>query len=357
MDVGQAKERAREWVESNQSRWPGLRAAHLVGGITSMPDDAPFPATKDLDVHLIFAEDSPMLHYQGPFANNIEELHDGLQMEAGIRTETEYASPEAVLANPEIAYHLTTECVLFDPEGVLAGLREPVRRDFALRRWVEARVEAERLGSDAIYEIMPMAREMAAGAGVFNIIGWSTTRLSAALHDALLLPPRVGGKMLILLRGLLADQHRLDLYEPVLATLGLDAATPEKAQRHLDEAAEAFDLAVDIRKSPHPFQHKMHAHLRPYFVDSCQEMIDQGFHREALVWCTPFAIAAMQIILMDGPDANKPKFAARLAALVDELGFGTDAACDQKIAQAPEARDQLFALARKVIAANPDIRD
>jgi hypothetical protein len=86
-------------------------------------------------------------------------------------------------------------------------------------------------------------------------------------------------------------------------------------------------------------------------------MIDQGFHREALVWCTPFAIAAMQIILMDGPDANKPKFAARLAALVDELGFGTDAACDQKIAQAPEARDQLFALARKVIAANPDIRD
>jgi hypothetical protein len=357
MNVGQAKAFAREWVEMNETRWPGLRAAHLVGGITSMPDDAPFPATKDLDIHLIFAEDSPMLHNRGPFANNIEELHDGLQMEAGIRTEIEYASPEAVLANPEIAYHLTTECVLFDPEGVLAELQEPVRTDFALRRWMEARVEAERQGSDAIYGIMPMAREMAGGAGVVNIIGWSTTRLSAALHDALLLPPRVGGKMLILLRGLLADQDRLDLYEPLLATFGLDTITPGQAHRHLDEGAEAFDLAVATRTSPHPFQHKMHAHLRPYFVDSCQEMIDQGFHREALAWCTPFAIAAMQIILMDGPDAEKPRYGARLAALVDELGFGSDAACDQKIAQALNVRDQVFALARTMIATNPDIRD
>jgi hypothetical protein len=357
MNVGQAKAFAREWVEMNETRWPGLRAAHLVGGITSMPEDAPFPTTKDLDVHLIFAEDSPLLQARGLFADNVAELHEGLQIEAGIRSEAEYASPEAVLANPEVAFHLTTKCVLLDPDGFLARLQEPVRRDFALRTWVEARVEAERRGSDAIYGMMPMAREMAGGAGVVNIIGWSTTRLSAALHDALLLSPRVGGKMLILVRALLAEQDRLDLYEPLISTFGLDAVTPEQAQRHLDDAAEAFDLAVTVRTSPHPFQHKMHAHLRPYFVDSCQEMIDQGFHREGLAWCTPFALAGMQIILMDGPEAEKPKYAARLAALVDYLGFGTDAACDQKIAQALEVRDQIFALARKMIASNPNVRD
>ena len=71
MDVGSAKAIAREWVEANRQDWPDLRAAHLVGGITTMPDDAPFPATKDVDVYLIFADGSPELRAEGPFLNII----------------------------------------------------------------------------------------------------------------------------------------------------------------------------------------------------------------------------------------------------------------------------------------------
>jgi DNA invertase Pin-like site-specific DNA recombinase len=47
VNVAQAKQAARAWVEAHVGQWPGLRAAHLVGGITTMPDDEPFPAEKD----------------------------------------------------------------------------------------------------------------------------------------------------------------------------------------------------------------------------------------------------------------------------------------------------------------------
>ena len=41
MEVAAARQLAREWVETHCERWPGLRPAHLVGGITAMADDAP----------------------------------------------------------------------------------------------------------------------------------------------------------------------------------------------------------------------------------------------------------------------------------------------------------------------------
>lgn len=58
MDARQAKQTVKAWVEANLGRWPGLRAAHLVGGITTIADDAAFPAHKDADVHLIFERQS-----------------------------------------------------------------------------------------------------------------------------------------------------------------------------------------------------------------------------------------------------------------------------------------------------------
>src|SRR5262245_36765289 len=146
MNVRQAKETARAWVEANVDAWPGLRAAHLVGGITSLPDEAPFPATKDVDVHVIVDEASAKLEVDGPGPNLLEITCGGLAIEAGVKSLADYAAAEAVLANPEIAYHLTVDSILFDPAGWLRALQEPARRDYSRRRWVLARLGHERRG-------------------------------------------------------------------------------------------------------------------------------------------------------------------------------------------------------------------
>jgi hypothetical protein len=58
-DVRTAKAAARAWLESNRSRWPDLRGAHFVGGITALPESAPFPRYKDIDLHLIVDDGEP----------------------------------------------------------------------------------------------------------------------------------------------------------------------------------------------------------------------------------------------------------------------------------------------------------
>src|SRR5437773_6598538 len=72
MNAGMTRQLAKNWIVENIDAWPGLRAAHLVGGITAMRDADDFPIHKDVDVHLIFDLDSPMLEHKGPFPNILE---------------------------------------------------------------------------------------------------------------------------------------------------------------------------------------------------------------------------------------------------------------------------------------------
>jgi hypothetical protein len=146
----------REWVNVNAEHYPGLRGEHLVGGITTMPANAPFPAYKDVDMHLAFDESSPILSPQGPFPNMLETTHASLMLEGGYKPITEYESAEVVLANPEIVHHLTVDSILYDPEGFLATLQPQVKRDYARRQWVLARLEHERRELQGVLNRLPL---------------------------------------------------------------------------------------------------------------------------------------------------------------------------------------------------------
>ena len=141
MNVATVKQIARAWIQENLPNWPGLKAAHLVGGITAMPDDAPFPATKDVDIHLVFAEGSPAVNPGNPFQDLIEVAYNGILIEAGSKPISDYADAATVLANPEIAYHLTRDVALYDPSGHLAALADEVRAGYTRREFVLARLE------------------------------------------------------------------------------------------------------------------------------------------------------------------------------------------------------------------------
>jgi hypothetical protein len=353
MNAGESRAVAARWLESNRERWPELRAVHLVGGITTMADDAPFARHKDIDLHLILETGSPLLQQMGPVPNLVEEEAEGLAIEAGPKSVDEYASAETVLANPEIAHHLLQDkVILYDPDGLLAGLQPAVRQHYADRKWVEARVNHERHGFESALAMRPMAAAMLGPSAEVNLLGYSHTFLSAALAVAKLQSPQVGGRSLVRLRQHLTEAGRIDLYDRVLAVLGLATFTPELASRLVDEGAELFDIAVVSRRSPHPFQHKFHTHLRPYFVETCREMIDEENYREAAGWATPFLLAAADIIGTDGPDEARPTAAERQNQLIEDLGMSTPDARDARYAQMAELGEGVFALVGEIVRDN-----
>jgi hypothetical protein len=125
----------------------------------------------------------------------------------------------------------------------------------------------------------------------------------------------------------------------------------------LQEGSEAFDLAVHVRRTPHPFQHKLHSHLKPYFIDSCKSLMDEGYHCEAMAWLIPWYLASTDVILVDGADVEKPAFAERSTRLLREMGMDTAEARTARMEQANRLYDQCFTLASDIIAKYPDMVD
>lgn len=357
MNVGQAKQTARDWIAANVEQWPGLRAAHLVGGITTMPADAPFPLAKDVDLHLIFDEGSPALQTTGPFDGLLEVAYGGLSLEAGIKPITEYASPEVVLGNPEIAHHLLLDCLLYDPDGLLRDLQAPIEQEYSRRRWVRARLDHERNGLAGVMAMRPMVAATWGASGEVNILGYSTTFLSAALSVATLNAPKMGGRMFLRLSENLSAYDRLDLYEELLPIFGLNQTDPDRVANLLREGIEAFDLAVTLPMAPGPFRHKLRPHLRPYFVESCRSMLAEGHYRESLAWLVPYYLTTTDVITEVGNDADRPKFAARQAAFLRELGLDTTEARAIAFERFGRVSERIFALADEIVAHHPDIVD
>jgi hypothetical protein len=327
----------------------------LVGGITTMPEYAPFPPYKDVDFHMIFAEGSPALAAQGPFSNNIEVLYSDLMLEGGFKSVQEYRSAAEVLSNPEIAHHLMVEqSILYDPSGLLQRLHGRVAREFAYQTWVTARIEHERQGLQRALAMVPMARQMGASFEA-SVLGYSFTFLSALLCIATLRAPTTGSRSLLRMREVLVEYGRMDLYEEALTVLGVAKSSPARVAQFLRDGIEAFDLAVTVIRTPHPASHKLHAHLRPYFVAASESLIQEGNHREALHWLFLFYLAACDVLLVDGPEERKPYFAGRAADFLEEIGMESPIARITRWEAANNLYDRFFALAEEIVAQHPGI--
>jgi hypothetical protein len=357
MNAFTARELTRTWVETLVPDMPGLVAAHLVGGITTMPDDAPFPATKDVDVHLIFTEGSPALQHAGPIPNMLEVLYEGLIIEAGIKPVSDYASAEQVLGNPEIAHHLMLDPVLYDPEGLLAALQPTVRAEYPERRWVEARIAHERAGFERSFVFREMAKEYYGISGELSMLGYGTTFMTAVLDVAMLQAPRIGGQFAMRLAGRLDALGRFDLHERLLDLFGVWEITREQAEHLLSESAALFDATLATRVTSHPFQHKLHPHMRAYFVDSCAGMIAAGYHQEAVLWMIPFLCAGFDVLRIDGSPEQQAAAREQQLAVQQLLGITGESEMDRRFARSAALYEAFEALARQIAAENAAIRD
>lgn len=364
--AGEARAAARAWVVGHvlAGDWPGLRAAHLVGGVTAMPLNAQFPPEKDVDLHLIFTEGSPLLDVEQAGQHILEESFAGYAMEAGLKPRHDYRSAEAVLANPEIAYHLTVDSVLYDPEGILGALQPAVRREYAKRPWVLARIDHEHAGLARVFTMLPRAREDWGASGEVNLFGYTVTFVTAALQMAALQPPSIGGRVFLHLRRALAAQERFDLYSAYLDALGLTRISRVEAARFLQEASAAFDRVVALRQERSdlardfgPFAHKLHAHLKPYFVETCRDMLEDGDVPEAMGWIVPYHLSTVDLLLSHGPEDERRTLEAQQRTLLRALGLETDAERDAASKRLRRLGRHIFALADDMVITNPVIVD
>ena len=314
-----------------------------MGGITRAEPDAVFPEDSDLD--LVLLVDRPTTT-----KDPLDELYRGVAIEAGVRGIDEYASPEKVLANPEIADHIAVGAIVADPVGILEAVQPVVARDFARRRWVILRCEEEKRRFETGLEAVRLAR--APGEFMLHLM-LALQNLASLIAVALLVPP-THRKFLVLLREQLDMLDRLDLFEKTLAASGIRDMSRARVQWYQDQTSIAFDRALEVKRTPVPFDFKLRPHLRPYLIDGYQSMINAGNYREAMPWIAAGIFLTTAVLLNDAPENERPRYAALMEDLLRDLGLEHGAGRQERFALAAELANEIYRRADDIAAGRPD---
>jgi hypothetical protein len=347
MNVRQVIQLAKEWVQLYGSQIPGFCGAYLTGGINAMLPDALFPSYRDVDLIIVLHEGGKSTQH------NLELEYEGLILECGFKGLAEYQSPESVLANPHIAPSLAVDTILSDPTGLLTRTHQVVAKEFARRRWVVARCDYEKKRALGHLEQLSQADSPFE---VLTQLLWFAHFLSGLIAVASLKLP-THRKALALMKELLHSQDRLDLHEELLTVLGYADMSPEKVGFYLQECAVAFDRAVAVKRTPSSWGFKLRPHIRPYAIEGAQEMIDEGHHREAMLWIEAFFAIALVAIQNDAPQEEKPRFQATFGRLLSDLGLTTPDDWASRLRQAGSLADEVFKAADDIVEHNPGVMD
>jgi hypothetical protein len=327
------------WVEAHAAQLPGFQGAHLMGGLSTLPDDAPFPTYRDVDVAVVVDggdDEQPPSEY----------LYCGLMIEVGQYAPARYHSAAQVLGDPALAPHLAAGRVLADPHGLLRAIQPEVARAYGQPEWVVARCSAAKRQALALLAELDGAESFDAylPALVFLVV-----EPLCSLPALATLRPPTHRRALALAGEILTRVGRPELHEGLLDLLGFAQLTRDEVESWLAPVAEAYDRAVTVKRSPSPYAFKLHAHLRPYFIAGAQELIDEGKHREAMWWLL-FGYTISNSTLQQDAEADEWSYhQAQLGRMLGVLAMEPESARRIRALRARQLADQLFVLVDELV--------
>lgn len=343
--TAQVIELAKRFVEQRYLGVPGFRGAHLVGSIIHADRQEPFPTYRDVDVAIVL--DS--VDYQ-----EIEEiLHEGYVLECILSGSSRYRSAEDILSLPGMACNLEKNSVLVDPEGHLTRIHEGVSAGFAQRPWVRKRVD---LGLNHARTAVESMAKAGNPAEAVNALGEFIMHCSESITVAHLNPP-THRRTLANLKPLLAQPEEQALYEEILAAFGSAHLRESEVRAFLRQCLDAFDRALEVKKSSVPFEWKLDPCIRDYLEKGTLEMIEEGAHRESIFWITLFFMISTLAIQQDGTPEEKPIYGMRLMNFLGALGFDSPEAIARRVETCRSLHSKIAGYVDRYIAESPELTD
>lgn len=346
MNVGQAKEIARQWAIEEASHLPGFCGAYRAGSTNWLPDDAELPATSDVDVWVVLSGSEPRdkagkLVYQGVLLDVSYSQSDHLQ------------SPELILGDYHIAGSFRTPNVMLDPTGRLTQLQATVSRAYAKRSWVRKRCEHARTHAlryvQSSREPAPLHDQVPAWLFANGVT--THVLLVAGLKNATV------RRRYVAARDLLEEYGHSDLYETFLESLGCARMSRQRVEHHLAALSDAFDAAKAVITTPFLFASDISDIARPIAIDGSRELIERGDHREAIFWIVATYSRCQKVLDHDAPTAVQERYRPGYRKLLGDFGIASFADLRQRCEQVEGLLPRVWEVAEAIIAANPEIED
>lgn len=346
MIVREAKEVARRWVMEEASGAPGFHGAFYAGSANWLPDAAPFSSTSDVDVSVVLADPLPP-------AKLGKIIRRDVLLDVSYLPDDALRSSEQVLGDYHLAGCFRAPSVIADPSGRLTELQAGVSRAFADRRWVYKRCEHAKKrvlrNLRSLDEPAPLHDQVTAwlfAAGVTTHV-----LLVAGLRS-----PTVRRRY-VAARELLADYGHPAFYESLLEMLGCARMSRERVAHHLSALTAVFDAAKAVVRTPFPFTSDISDAARPIAIDGSWELVEGGYHREAVFWIVATYSRCQKVLYHDAPAKMQDRFNPGYRQLLGDLGIASFADLQRRREQIEILLPRVWEVAEAIMAANPSIED
>ena len=341
-----AKAVARQWVLEQGGQTPGFHGAFFHGSTNWLPDDAVLPASSDVDIMVVLDGPEPPVKLG-------KLIYRDVMLEISYLPRDQLQSSEVILGLSHLAGSFKEASVILDPSGELTALQAAVARDYRKRRWVRARCEQAR------NKILDNLRGVNESAPFHDqVLPWlfGTGVTTHVLLAAGLKNPTVR-KRYLAVRELLADYGRLDFHETLLDLLGCARMSRTVVEGHLAALVDVFDVAKDVVTSPFFFASDISEIARPIAIDGSRELIERGFHREAVFWIAATYSRCQTILYHDAPVDLQERFNPGYRRLLADLGVTSFVDLQRRGEQVKALLPRVWDVAEAIMAANPEIED
>jgi hypothetical protein len=340
MKVGTARAIAAEWVMLHLSEEPWFRGAYFSGSTILLKENEEMSAASDMDVVVVMAHDETPLKL-GKFR------YEGVLIEITYLSWSKLQSGEDVLTDYHLAGSFRVNTLISDPTGHLEKLLQYVSAHFAEKTWVRRRCENARLrikhGLKSIHPQDPWHDQVTSW--LFPTGVTTHVILVAALQN-----PTVRLRY-FKVRDVLKEHGYEDVYSVLLKLLGVNDMTEEQAEHHLRALEQTFDAAVSIAKTPFFFSSDISAEARTIVIDGSRELIQSGFHREAVFWMVATFARCHKIFEVDGSDGIQFKHRPAFDAMTADLGISSTDDLNRRAEDVLEFLPKLWEIAESIISA------
>ena len=347
MRVRDVRNIARQWVLKEADTLPGFQGAFLTGSITTAPDDdAIFPASSDVDVKIVL--DAP------PDTGGPQKVVvSGAILDVSFAPSEEFRSPEMVLGTYYTAVHFVRPGILLDPSGHLSAIQRIVAQEYPRRVWVRKRAEHACAAVEDVLTWLNPATPMQDQ--VFKLL-LPTALATHVVLVADLRNPTIR-TCLVAIKKTLAAYGKAPVHEALLGVLGSASMSREQVNLLQGSCVDAFDVASTIRATPFPYASNIAPYARPTAIEGSREMIDSGYHREAMFWVAAIHSWCQRVIDYDASDEVRSRLAPSYGRLLVELGVPTHEDLAGRIEHLRQLLPGLWNAAEEIIATNPAIID
>ncbi len=316
MNVDTAKGIAHKWVSEFAASIPEFEGAFITGSICELEHTDQIPKFSDVDIILVWKE-PPKSMLKGKM------LHEDVILDISHTTFNEIGSHELILADYHRAFPFYKQKIFSDPTGRLQALHEKVSKGFSQPKWIRKRIEdavQHDIGYlDRYLELHKMSAPLNNQVGIAAFAAGIMTHviLTAAMKN-----PTVR-KRYLSAHNVLSNCGEISYYEKLLEFLGCHDMNKSQVSKHLVSLRETFDEAVQQLSTPYMFASDISPIGKIIAIDGSQDLIDHGFHREAVFYMVATFSRSLHVLLADAPRDIYKAHEAGLTCLLRDLGMQT----------------------------------